>query len=477
MHRTLCFSVPFLAMFVAGGLPACVSASDLELDEAEAQALSASDLATRGDQQLHFAVAGRPDELCVVPKKFPGADYEKDDPEDEAKLCRFDFRSNVAVCPKLTSTNPGVDILDLAGKDKDAVEASICGRIDREPHKKRAKFKQSVTCSYTPSHLAYYHVSRMLGDVLNIRPAVVRTMDVDLHKSIVAAGRKFTEKLVGGPFDVGDAWVDWQKRYANPAQASKASSFFTSDFTQIYGSLMKNAHTKDFAKNDPWRANNVGGVQAFMAKSPGFKAVTDGRPLAGRVPANLAEAAQALSAAKDFSDMIVLDFLLSQQDRYGNIGGDDFILAVNGGEVAQVAASKVDKGELPMPEGGVRVVRVVIEDTDCGVAKTNVNKENGLLGKLTHMSPKTYRHVRWLASELANNPGAKQFFTSELLFTQRDFDNTRALAEEAAATLERNCRGGSLHLDADLDSHLKGENTPDRIKGLCEEVGPPRTSR
>jgi len=62
----------------------------------------------RGEKIVDLPVAGRNAEVCVIPKHFVGGEYSDKDIEVETKLCNIDGNTNAAVCPKLSSTNPGL---------------------------------------------------------------------------------------------------------------------------------------------------------------------------------------------------------------------------------------------------------------------------------------------------------------------------------------------------------------------------------
>ena len=63
---------------------------------------------------VKFSVPDGIAEICVMPKHFPGADYTKGDLKDEKELCSYDFRAiNYALCPKVSSTNPGLEVFNL----------------------------------------------------------------------------------------------------------------------------------------------------------------------------------------------------------------------------------------------------------------------------------------------------------------------------------------------------------------------------
>src|SRR6185312_10481683 len=102
------------------------------------------------------------------------------DAEREAQLCSYEISQNVAVCGKTNSTNPGLIFYELAqGQQARDVERANC-----KDAKALAKYKLSTSCSYAPSLLAYYHVSRYLGNILQVPPSVVRTVDLTTHKDL-----------------------------------------------------------------------------------------------------------------------------------------------------------------------------------------------------------------------------------------------------------------------------------------------------
>ena len=67
----------------------------------------------RGEKIVDLPVPGRSAEVCVIPKHFDGGRYFANDIEVETQLCNIDVHTNAAVCAKLNSTNPGLDIHSL----------------------------------------------------------------------------------------------------------------------------------------------------------------------------------------------------------------------------------------------------------------------------------------------------------------------------------------------------------------------------
>lgn len=476
--RSLLLALPLLAMSVA-----CAP----EESDTESEAPSADEAAlldrgvSRGRAVRTFPVqAGRPDEVCVLPKRMPGADYKKDDTKDEEELCSFKLSGaapreegaaakDVAVCPKLSSTNPGTDVHELLpGKTRAETEAAICKLEDR-PTKHLAKFKQSITCSYTPSILGYYHLSRALGGVGDVRPAVLRTYDLEQHKGVVANALRI---LAGQPNDSYPkiSWLSFQRAEANPAAARAKDALFTTDLLQIYGAMQDNPRG-EVKYSEINRRGASPNIHSQFVRTPAYARIIDARPVKDTVGRTLAQAAQPIVQMRDISEMLLMDFLMSQQDRFGNIHAVDMIyFPKEGGGFDTVKKAKVDDGEIPMPAGGVVVRKMLLKDNDCGgPSKDNIVRKNGLLAQIRHMNPKTYKHLRWLAQNFAPQTPVPKFMVSEAAFSQADINMLRENLGLAANTLTDACRTGKLRLDLDLKAHLAGTA---QEAGACDAAEP-----
>ena len=309
--------------------------------------------AERGTSKVNFKVpGGRPDELCVIPQHLPFAKYRgKDgakDIADEKKLAGYDFYKTgaaesgvVAICPKRTSTSAAVDVYELpAGTTKSGPEtAGTCTSVEKAG-KCVAKFKQTDnqhTTTCTAAILGYYHVSRALGDICEIKPAVLRTMDIEQHKHVV---RLASELGVHGL--VGLSWGLFNKYYADPKGSEVARALFTSDFTQIYGALLENTTGEESYTEWLNVGSNLSSARAFrhMSDSRSAESILGSRSFTqGNV--------QALVEMRDMSEMILLDYLLAQSDRLtgGNISNYSFAYYQDGGKVKGVKASKA--AEIP----------------------------------------------------------------------------------------------------------------------------------
>ena len=213
--------------------------------------------APRGTQILHFKVPNaRPDEICVIPLHLPFARYADNDTAEERVLGSYNFYGtgntrqdvSVAICPKLKSTSAAVELYEVPdGSTRPAVETvSYCQSVMKSG-KCVAKFKQTddrYTTTNTAAILGYYHVSRVLGGICEITPAMLRTMDIEQHKKVVAMASS-----LGAHGIVAKSWGLFPGYYANPGKSAVAQELFTTDLLQIYGALLQNTSgEEDYAE-------------------------------------------------------------------------------------------------------------------------------------------------------------------------------------------------------------------------------------
>ena len=422
--------------------------------------------AERGLEKISFHVpGGRPDELCVIPKHLPFASYRgKDgqkDSADERKLASYDFykagsaeSGAIAIGPKRTSTSAAVDVYELApGTTRpDQLTASFCLRVEKTG-KCVAKFKQTDnehTTTSTAAILGYYHVARALGDICEIKPAVLRTMDIEQHKHVV---RLSAEMGVHGL--VGQSWALFNKYYANPKGSSVARTLFTSDFTQIYGALLENTTGEENYTEWLNAGSNLTSTRAVrqMADSRLAEAILGSKAF------NQSNV-QALLAMRDMSEMILLDYLLGQSDRLtgGNISDYAFVYYIDGNKVKGTKASKAS--DVPASAPRVTVKKLTLKDTDAGLLNTNVFEQKGYLPQISHMHPGTFKRLQTFAQQWSSDPSVKQFFHRECTFSNSQLARFEKYLLNAASVLQGRKASGKLHLDLDLDEYFQGVAVP-----------------
>jgi hypothetical protein len=423
------------------------------LDTAPAYAtLSAH--AQRGVKIVEIAVPGKKAEVCVVPKHFANGEYSDEDLKTEGHLCEIDENSNAAVCPKMNSTNPGLDIYSLPqGSTPKQVEEARCKAPGA---KKIAKYKLSTSCSYTPSILGYYHLSRMLGGIANVPPGVLRTFELQNH---IALGRTALAETPPRAL-IHQTWAGLMSQLTAGGHASRRDLFLTDDLTQSYGALSQNpAKEKFYQEFFNGGPSNMSRAVNFRDKNPIVALLArnaDINTLVGR--SFTADNVQKMVQLRDAANLIVIDTLMNQQDRFGNIHYYETYYYRDSKDPNPDGSAKLKSSRDLTPEeatqaGAVQVKEMLLKDNDCGVTKQNVAKETGLADRIAHIDPNTYGRLLQLDAT-ADSPETKEFFVQELVFTQSDYANVRRNLKELATKLHQACSQGKLRPDLDLQAHF-----------------------
>ena len=404
--------------------------------------------APRGEQII--SIAGGKSEVCVIPKKFVNGKYSSKDLKTEKELCDLGNSTPVALCAKTVSTNPAVEFYSLPqGKSAAQVEAKNC---QSEDIKKLAKYKNSISCSYTPSILAYYHVSRILGGVDLVPPTVLRTLDLKTHVSIAKKGVELTARSSRDSL-LNQIWSGFLRHLSNPAASSKKNILFSDDLNQSYGALSENPRGEE--KYSEMFFEKSGGdtrAMAFKKRSPIYRLLGIQKPLREIVDNQwLAKNVQVVQQMKDVSEMILMDAMLTQEDRFGNIHYKLAYLFKNGSEVQK--KNKLDESEVRSLDA-VKIKMMMLKDNDCGVNRGNNSaKEAGLLDGIYHLNQETYTRLQNLNRELQKE-SSKEFFMKETMMDANDFHKFEESTESVARRLHSSCREGKLRLDLDMDSHF-----------------------
>lgn len=429
---------------------------------------------TRGEKIIKFDVPGRQrQEICVIPKHIANTSYGDKDVKREKKLCELNFYESAAVCPKLNSTNPGLDIHDIPeGFTLKQVTDNKCEIKDpnQEPGQKKpkdlakkiAKYKLSTSCSYTPSILAYYHVSRFLGDVLNVPVAVLRT--VDLRNHIAWGNLALKESKPNDTIHI--TWASLMQQLTKGAGASRKDYLLTNAADQSYGALVE-APKKDFFYKEFFNGG-VGPVrtQNFMAKNPIFAQLAKSGPVSVGRDFN-ADNLQRMVQLRDAANMIVLDSLLSQEDRMGNIAYYNRYFLLDDKEPTadgQATLKSFDEKGLKKAQidasKTLQVKEMLLKDNDCGVSRDNIDRKFNLTGKIAHIDPTVYQNLLRM-NAVADQPEFKSFFLTELVFSADDFQKYRKNVADVTKQLHDACVQKRLSLDLDLQSHFSGK-TPEQ---------------
>ena len=414
----------------------------------------------RGQETIKHIAPNGTVELAIRSAAFPGHAeiYSQKDIDKEKELAEIDFYNgktkeglDVVLIPKTYSTSPGLNIHAVtlpSGTSHLSYAGAHTGKGHSAGDKVIAKYKQTIPThfTYSPSILGYYHLSRFLGTG-HVEPAIVRTMDVAAHKPLADLGKA---KAIGS--NNRNQWT--QLRALDDAHSK--STLYTSDGKQLYGALQANPTGEESYPH----LSDLGGAAAFAASSE-FGKVTNSHPLtldckdaSGKLNQG---AVQQMVKIKDLSDMILMDFIMNQADRFsGNMHSQKIYVWIENG-VLKTKTKKNDPAQAAeqlkeIPSDAVLVNRMIMKDNDAGLVSGNSAKSYHLLEKVSHMDPKTYNRLLDLQKEL-QKPEVAQWYQTELLFTSADFNTVKNNVDQAVSILS-NRKDKGLFLDASLSVAL-----------------------
>src|SRR5882724_2160513 len=406
-------------------------------------------------------------ELATRPSTFPGHPeiYSKKDAEKEKELTAIDFYNgktkdglDIVLIPKTYSTSPGLNVHAVklpAGVSRLSYAGAHTGKSHSSDVKVIAKYKQSIPThfTYSPSIIGYYHLSRFL-DAGHVEPAIVRTMDVSAHKPLADLGKA---KATGS--NNRQQWTELRAlddAHSNP-------TLYTKDGKQLYGVLQANPSGEQSYPH----LSDLSGAGAFAGSSE-FAKVSNPNPLkldykdaSGKLNQT---AVQQIVQIRDLSDMVLMDFIMSQADRFsGNMHSEKAYLWIENGAL-KTEAKKSDPAKAAeqvkqIPAGAVLVNRMIMKDNDAGLISGNSAKTNHLLEKISHMDSKTYNRLLDLQKEL-QKPEVAQWYQTELLFTSANFKTMKDNVDQAVGILSSRKDKG-LFLDANVSAALGAEDKPE----------------
>lgn len=433
------------------------------------------------------------EERCVAATPIPGGAYSDGDRAEEARLCSIDlWAPTVALCPKTWSTSPGTLVYDVSSgeyaNDRARFEREACargGRAIRSSAGELAKHKQSVntvesSATFSASSLLYYHLSRYFETTVNVPVSVFRSIDREAHlEHVTEAGLRFTS----GKKSLGMIHAGWQALRdgeRNPGSYSPTDELFTPDRSSIYGILILTSGERYGSEINGTRESGWGsGQNRDFQNTAAYLALRSEKPLAAAIEEGLAEArlnpkldhdlgpdvsdVQMVYWMQELTEIVLLDFIFSQQDRIGNI---DYTLAWTWVEDGRVRSRDATGTEMPADladASPILLKRTWINDNDAGVRTTYTDfaEKTHMVEKLRHMSPDTYRKLIALDSDFSSAGPLYAYLRDTFGLTSSQLGAIVRHTAHAAATLRESCRAGDLRFDLDPEQFLVDGTTPE----------------
>ncbi len=423
-------------------------------------------------------------ERCIEIERIPGGHFHKKDAEQEAAYCGIDFyASTVALCPKTWSTSPGMMVYDVSSgeyeNNREGFERKACREgksASRHAEDVLAKYKTTMNAkgtsgTFAPSSLLYYHFSRYFDMTVKVPVAVWRSMDAtEHHEEVVTAGMVLSSGKHGGRMN----HAGWQM-YANAVQNPKAyhptDDLFTADRKQVYGVLVSSPGHRYGSEINGTRKSGWGkGQNLDFQETPAFLALRSDKPLKQAIAHGLktgrkdkrinkdlgpdVSEQQMVFWMKELTEIVLLDFIFSQQDRVGNIDFIPHYYWVEDAKLKHKKANHHKPGDDTVPESAILLHRTNLNDNDAGgrVAYANYTKSTKMLEKLRHMNGQTYQRLMALDADFKSDGPVARWLETSLGLAEAEIKQTRKNTALAADILRSSCEAGNLLFDLDPEA-------------------------
>jgi len=433
-------------------------------------------------------------ERCVQINPLPGANYSKSDIDDQSAYCEIDFyAADVSLCPKTWSTSPGMMVYDISegpyANDRAAFERNACkeGKSASDLAKDSlAKFKvtmnqKGTSGTFAPSSLLYYHFSRYFGMDVKVPVAVWRSMDKAMHTKEVARPGLAISGTHARMNHEGWRWLVESEE--NPTRYAPTDDLFTTDRKSIYGVMVSSpGHRYGSEINGTRRSGWGKGQNNDFQETPAFLALRTKAPLEEAVASGLREGRNDSTINKDLgpdvtneqmvfwmrelSEIVLLDFIFSQQDRVGNIDFTPYYYWAEDGDVKHKRAKHHDAGDGTVPPDAQLIRRTNLNDNDAGgrVQYANFAKSTGMLEKLRHFDGGVYRKLLALDADLQAQGPIYLWTATSLGLADREVAQIVKNTRLATAILQDSCRAGNLIFDLNPKGYfVSGETKSDTV--------------
>src|SRR5207248_10835787 len=174
----------------------------------------------------------------------------------------------------------------------------------------------------------------------------------------------------------------------------------------LYGAMVDHKGGIDHHPTLNHRGSDSNAAAPFLASST-WAMATKGSEIRSQIPPSLETLGQ-MMAVRDVGEMAIIDHVLAQQDRFGNVAKKEKIFwleqTATGQELHSVKATKANKpidgtnqttmqylnaNHIPYVQFPV----MVLADNDCGLRQdSNVVRKNNMVEHLRHTRSKFYKH-------------------------------------------------------------------------------------
>lgn len=434
-------------------------------------------------------------EACVAITPVPGGSYSNHDSKTEAEYCAIDlYAPSIGLCPKIWSTSPGMVVYDLSSGRYANDPASFMHRACSDGKGaedvtggKLVKYKPTMNAegtsgTFSASSLLYYHLSRYLDTTVTVPVAVWRSMDRQAHLDLVAN----SGLALSSSARMNHAgWTALANADRNPSSYSPMDELFTADRSAIYGVFVNSPGHRYSSEINGTRASGWGkGQNRDFQKTVPFMALRSEEALIAAIASGLHEGQkdpkirhdtqgdtsdiQIAFWMRELSEIVVMDYIFSQQDRIGNIDFTPYWVWVEDGEIKSMKVHKHAPDGRPkgVPESAILLKRTQLNDNDAGgrVAYANFTKSTEMLEKLRHFNGDVYTKLLAMNADFAAKGALYSYFSTSFGLSDRQMTQMVKNTTLAVGILQNTCEQGNLTFDLEPEELLvSGSVTPKTV--------------
>jgi hypothetical protein len=440
----------------------------------------------------HYRSPNGVQERCVAIAHIPGGVYSTSDNKLERQYCAIDFyNKDTGLCPKTHSTSPGAMVYDLKGSPyagyQTRFEKEICARgfhaeikVAGEPLAYKVTMNAKGTSgTFSTASLLYYHFSRYLDAAIHVPVSVYREMDRKAHRQRVTRRGLALSAHSKAKKMIHAAWTIVDRAETRPSSYKPTDELFTVDRKAIYGILIHPKGTRYSPEINGTRKSGWGvGQSKDFQQTPPFLALRSAKPLAAAIDDGLAQGRrhhakgshadprQMAFWMQELTEITLLDYIFSQQDRIDNIDYRHYWYWLDQGRLQHRLAHGPRPPKDIAAHHPIRLKRTWLNDNDAGGrrAYANFTKKTWMLEKIRHYNPRTWKRLMAMERDFAKHGKLYQYVRDSFGLSAAQLklivDNTH----NAAAILKKSCRAGHLRFDLDPEAFfLHGSTKPAKL--------------
>ncbi len=151
----------------------------------------------------------------------------------------------------------------------------------------------------------------------------------------------------------------------------------------------------------------------------------------------------------ELTEIVLLDFIFSQQDRVGNIDFTPYYYWLEDGKLTHKRTKHHEAGDGSVPADAILLRRTNLNDNDAGgrVQYANFAKSTQMLEKLRHLNAKTYVKLVALNADLQSGGPIFQWLETSFGLSDREVAQVVKNTTLATDILRQSCEQGQLIFD------------------------------